>query len=97
MIKSETEAALRFCAEERQKEEFFSFFANYKVMKENNVPVDKLVETAWVTWKRPCEEYFDMLVPDAYEAEWADLAHKKSNDVWEKRSIAYTTLSEFSI
>lgn len=35
------------------------------MMKENNVSVDKLVETAWVTWKRPCEEYFDMLVPNA--------------------------------
>lgn len=66
------------------------------MMKENNVSVDKLVETAWVTWKRPCEEYFDMLVPNAYEAEWADLAHKKSNDAWEvKDSLGKAAILTF--
>ena len=53
------------------------------MMKENDVAVNDLVETAWLKWKRPCEEYFDMLVPNAYDAEWADVAHEKNKGVWE--------------
>ena len=52
------------------------------MMKENLVPVNNLVETAWITWKRPCEDYFDMLVPNAYIAEWANLAKETAKGVW---------------
>ena len=52
------------------------------MMRENEVGINKLVESAWVTWKRPAEEYFDMLVPNAYDAEWATIAHEKAPGVW---------------
>lgn len=66
------------------------------MMKENEVAVDNLVETAWITWKRPCEEYFDMLVPNAYDANWADLAHEVSDGVWEvKDSLGKSAVLTF--
>lgn len=54
------------------------------MMRENEVSVHKLVESAWITWKRPAEEYFDMLVPDAYDAKWENtIAREKAPGVWE--------------
>lgn len=52
------------------------------MMREDEVEVNKLVESAWITWKRPVEEYFDVLVPNAYEAEWATLARETFPGVW---------------
>lgn len=52
------------------------------MMCEEEVGVDKLVESAWITWKRPAEEYFDVLSPNAYDAEWATLARETDPGVW---------------
>ena len=38
------------------------------MMKENNVPVKQLTEAFWIDWKIPSENYFDMKVPDAFNA-----------------------------
>lgn len=52
------------------------------MMREEEISVDKLVESAWITWKRPAEEYFDVLTPNAYEAEWATIASEMTPGVW---------------
>ena len=38
------------------------------MMKENKVIVRQLTEAFWVNWKLPSENYFDMKVPDAFNA-----------------------------
>lgn len=38
------------------------------MMRENNVAVKKLTEAFWIDWKIPSENYFDMKVPDAFNA-----------------------------
>ena len=38
------------------------------LMKENNVAVKQLTEAFWIDWKIPSENYFDMKVPNAYDA-----------------------------
>jgi alpha-L-rhamnosidase len=38
------------------------------LMKENNVAVKQLTEAFWINWKIPSENYFDMKVPNAFEA-----------------------------
>jgi alpha-L-rhamnosidase len=39
------------------------------MMKETNVAVKQLTEAFWIDWKIPSENYFDMKVPDAFDAE----------------------------
>ncbi len=38
------------------------------LMKENKVGIKQLTEAFWIEWKQPSENYFDMIVPDAYVA-----------------------------
>jgi hypothetical protein len=38
------------------------------MLEEKQVPVSRLTETAWVKWLQPPEDYFDMIVPDAFTA-----------------------------
>jgi alpha-L-rhamnosidase len=38
------------------------------LMKENNVAVRQLTEAYWIDWKIPSENYFDMKVPNAFDA-----------------------------
>jgi alpha-L-rhamnosidase len=38
------------------------------MMKENNVAVKQLTEAFWIDWKIPSENYFDMKVPNAFNA-----------------------------
>jgi hypothetical protein len=38
------------------------------MMREHPVAVERLVEAYTITWKRPPEEYFDVLTPDAFTA-----------------------------
>ena len=42
------------------------------LMLENEVDIKQLTEAFRITWKQPVENYFDMLVPGAYEAEKMD-------------------------
>lgn len=37
------------------------------MMKESYMPVARLSESMWINWKRPAEDYFDMIIPDAFE------------------------------
>lgn len=39
------------------------------MMEETNIPVWQLSESMWIDWKRPVEDYFDMIVPDAFEVD----------------------------
>ena len=39
------------------------------LIREEKVPVENLVESHWVRWNLPPEEYFDLVTADAYEAE----------------------------
>lgn len=52
------------------------------MMRENEVKVNRLVESAWITWERPADEYFDVLTPDSYKSEWATLAREEAEGVW---------------
>ena len=48
-------------------------------MTENDVKINRLVESAWITWKRPAEEYFDVISPNAFEGEYTDVATQSGN------------------
>jgi alpha-L-rhamnosidase len=52
------------------------------IMVENEVPVTQLTESAWITWKRPAEEYFDVMTKNAYTAERANIAHTNGTNSW---------------
>ena len=52
------------------------------MMRENDIKVQRLVESAWVNWLRPAEEYFDVLPPNAYEAEWMTAVKQTSENSW---------------
>ena len=52
------------------------------LMNENDVKINNLVESAWIDWIRPAEEYFDVIAPNAYKAEWADMAKQTSGNSW---------------
>jgi len=52
------------------------------MMIENEVPVKQLTESAWITWKRPAEEYFDVTTKNAYIAERADIARPDGVNSW---------------
>lgn len=52
------------------------------LMCEKEIGIHQLVESAWVTWNRPAEEYFDVLTPNAYNAEWATIAKETSPGNW---------------
>ena len=52
------------------------------MMIENEVPVKQLTESAWITWKRPAEEYFDVMTKNAYTAERAKIAHQDGPNSW---------------
>jgi len=38
------------------------------MMLESEVEIKKLTESFWINWKQPPENYFDMIVPNAYQA-----------------------------
>ncbi len=52
------------------------------LLVENEVRVEKLTETARITWKRSPEEYFSILAPNAYTARSVDLARETAPGVW---------------
>ena len=52
------------------------------MMIENEIPVKQLTESAWITWKRPAKEYFDVMTKNAYTAERTDIAHKDGAGSW---------------
>ena len=52
------------------------------LMSENNVKINTLVESAWIDWIRPAEEYFDVITPNAYKAEWATIAKQIGDNSW---------------
>jgi hypothetical protein len=52
------------------------------MMIENEVPVKQLTESALITWKRPAEEYFDVMTKDAYTAERSEIAHTDGPNSW---------------
>lgn len=52
------------------------------MMIENEVPVKQLTESAWITWKRPAEEYFDVMTQNAYTAERVNIARKDGPNSW---------------
>lgn len=37
------------------------------MMREYYMPASHLTESMWIKWKRPAEDYFDMIVPDAFD------------------------------
>lgn len=51
-------------------------------MREYEVPVTKLTESMWIKWRRPVEEYFEVVTPDAFEVDRRPCA-KKAGDGWE--------------
>ena len=52
------------------------------MMRENDVKVQRLVESAWVKWIRPAEEYFDVMPPNAYETEWMNAVRQTGGNSW---------------
>jgi hypothetical protein len=52
-------------------------------MAESSVYVQGLVESYWLQWKRPAEEYFEMDVPDAFDAQAATVAKESAPGIWQ--------------
>lgn len=52
------------------------------MMKECSVPVSQLSETMWIDWKYPAEDYFDMVIPDAYHVIREPAAKSEANQSW---------------
>lgn len=50
-------------------------------MREYSVPQPKLEESMWIHWKRPAEDYFDMLVSDAFDVIHQPVV-RQSEDEW---------------
>ena len=50
-------------------------------MREYSVPQPKLAESMWIHWKRPAEDYFDMLVSDAFDVIHQPVV-RQSEDEW---------------
>ena len=42
-----------------------------------------LRESAWIYWKRPAEEYFESITPNAFDFEWGTTAKEINNGEWE--------------
>jgi hypothetical protein len=49
------------------------------MLQEQSVPVSRLTETAWVRWLQPPEDYFDMIVPDAFRVEREHVTEYRNN------------------
>ena len=52
------------------------------MMKEVDVPVSKLSESMWIDWKRSPEDYFDMIVPDAFDVIREPVTTHSTKDSW---------------
>lgn len=52
------------------------------MMKECYVPVSHLSESMWIHWKRPAEEYFDMVVPNAFDVIRQAVAQENGSGAW---------------
>ena len=52
------------------------------LMRENDIKINGLVESALIDWIRPAEEYFDVMPPNAYKAEWVDIAKQIDDNSW---------------
>lgn len=52
------------------------------MMKEVDVPVSKLSESMWIDWKRSPEDYFDMIVPDAFDVIREPVTTHNTKDSW---------------
>ena len=52
------------------------------MMRENDVKIQRLVESSWVKWIRPPDEYFDVMTPNAYEAEWMHEVQQTGTNSW---------------
>lgn len=53
------------------------------LMAEEEVPVWKLSESMWIHWKRPAEDYFDMIVPKAFETDRKSEVAVQTKDSYE--------------
>lgn len=52
------------------------------MMKEVDVPVSKLSESMWIDWKGSPEDYFDMIVPDAFDVIREPVTTHNTKDSW---------------
>lgn len=52
------------------------------MMKEFYVPVSHLSELMWIHWKRPAEEYFDMVIPNAFDVIRQAVAQENGSGAW---------------
>lgn len=53
------------------------------MMDEQNVSIWKLSESMWIHWKRPAEDYFDMIIPDAFDVVHGPVAESCSDGIFE--------------
>ncbi|MEW6237319.1 MAG: alpha-L-rhamnosidase N-terminal domain-containing protein [Candidatus Omnitrophota bacterium] len=51
-------------------------------MKEFLVPVKQLTESCWIEWKRPAQDYFDFLIPDAFDSDRTASASITADGAW---------------
>ncbi len=53
------------------------------LMKETIIDGFNLSEGAWIDWKRPAEEYFESITPNAFDFDWGKPAKEIKNGEWE--------------
>ena len=52
-------------------------------MRESEAPVSRLAESLWIEWRRPVEEYFEFLPPEAFRAIREPAAKEIAPGAWE--------------
>jgi hypothetical protein len=52
------------------------------LMKETILPVHRLAESCWILWKRPPEEYFEVVAPDMFSVDRTPCATALPGDGW---------------
>lgn len=53
------------------------------MMREYEVPISGLAESMWIEWRRPIEEYFEFIPPEAFRAIREPAAKEIAPGVWE--------------
>lgn len=52
------------------------------MLREYEVPAARLAESMWLQWRRPVQEYFECLTPDAFAVERAPAATPAGDGAW---------------
>ena len=59
------------------------------LLTEENIAVGEMIESFQVNWKRPVEEYFEMVPPSAYSVTPGEIVESMGNDQWKVKLASW--------